>query len=88
MKCEIYVCMYVCYPFLAQSKSGLFLSDDRYTYKPINIFLKKKKSSSLLQEGYTVLSLCLAMVKGIHITDTQTDGRDFWSTLLRWAQFP
>jgi hypothetical protein len=30
---------------------------------------------------------CLATERGIH-TNTQTDGRDLWSTPLRWAQLP
>jgi hypothetical protein len=65
-----------CYPFLAHGSLGLSLSDDCYNHEPINIILKKKIFIiHLLQEGYTVLNLCLAMIKGIHI-QTQTDERD------------
>jgi hypothetical protein len=32
-------------------------------------------------------SRCLATIGDTH-TDTQTDGRDFWSMPLRWAQLP
>jgi hypothetical protein len=42
--------------------------------------------ASMVVAALNLLSCCLATIGGY--TYTQTDGRDLWSTPLRWAQVP